>query len=41
VVVDEEEPEVVIDRLLQNPRTAFLQARSVTRGCFTFRIERT
>ena len=40
VVVSDEQPEAVIDRLLQNPETAFLQARSVTRGCYTFRIER-
>jgi hypothetical protein len=40
VVVENDEPEAVIDQLLQNPRAAFLQARSVTRGCFTFKIER-
>lgn len=40
VVVADEQPEPVIARLLQNPETAFLQARSVTRGCYTFRIER-
>ncbi|MGH8094507.1 MAG: DUF1203 domain-containing protein [Chthoniobacterales bacterium] len=40
VVVPDDQPEPVIARLLQNPDTAFLQARSVTRGCYTFRIER-
>jgi len=39
-VVSDDYPEPVIERLLQNPETAFLQARSVTRGCYTFRIER-
>jgi len=40
VVVNGEDPETVIERLLQNPETEFLQARSVSRGCFTFKIER-
>ena len=40
VVVADDQPEPVIAQLLQNPETAFLQARSVTRGCYTFRIER-
>jgi hypothetical protein len=39
-VVSDNNPELVIERLLQNPETAFLQARSVTRGCYTFRIKR-
>lgn len=39
-VVNGSEPEAVIEKLLQNPETAFVQARSVTRGCYTFRIER-
>jgi hypothetical protein len=30
----------VIERMLSNPAAAFLQARSVTRGCYTFRLER-
>jgi hypothetical protein len=34
------EPEVVIETLLQNPQTAFVDARSADRGCYTFRIER-
>lgn len=40
VVVPDDQPEPVIEKLLQNSETAFLQARSVTRGCYTFRIER-
>ncbi len=39
-VVDDAAPESAIERLLENPATAFLQARSVTRGCYTFRIDR-
>jgi hypothetical protein len=39
-VIDDAAPETVIEQLLENPATAFLQARSVTRGCYTFRIER-
>jgi len=40
VVVEDDQPEPVIAQLLQNLETAFLQARSVTRGCYTFTIER-
>lgn len=40
-VVNGNDPEAVIERLLQNPKTEFVDARSVTRGCFTFRIQRT
>ena len=40
IVLNGEEPESVIEKLLRNPETAFLQARSVSRGCFTMRIER-
>ena len=40
VVVDSEAPEAIIAKLLNDPRTAFLQVRSVSRGCFTFKIER-
>ena len=40
VPVNGDPPEAVIARLLANPQTAFVQARSATRGCFTFRIER-
>jgi hypothetical protein len=39
-VVNGHEPEEVIEKLFQNSRTAFVDARSVSRGCFTFRIER-
>jgi Protein of unknown function (DUF1203) len=39
-VVDDTEPEVVMENLLQNPNTAFVDVRSVTRGCFTFRVLR-
>lgn len=39
-VISDDQPEAVIDKLFENPKTAFLQARSVTRGCYTFRIER-
>jgi hypothetical protein len=34
------EPEAIIEILLQNPDTAFVDVRSVTRGCFTFRVQR-
>ena len=34
------EPETLIEKLLQNPKTNFVDARSITRGCFTFRIQR-
>jgi hypothetical protein len=40
VVVADQPPEKVIETLFENPETAFLQTRSVTRGCYTFRIER-
>jgi hypothetical protein len=39
-VVNDREPEVVIEDLFQNPDTAFVDARSVIRGCFTFRVQR-
>jgi hypothetical protein len=34
------EPEAIVEKLLENPETAFVDARSVSHGCFTFRIER-
>lgn len=40
VVLGESEPETVIAELFSNPTAAFLQARSVTRGCYTFAIAR-
>jgi hypothetical protein len=39
-VVNGHEAEEVIEKLFQNPKTAFVDTRSVTRGCFTFRIRR-
>ena len=39
-VMNGREPEVVIKNLFQNPDTAFVDVRSVTHGCFTFRIQR-
>ena len=39
-VVDGSEPEAVMESLLRNPDTAFVDVRSVTRGCFTFRVQR-
>ena len=35
-----EDPEAVIEKLFQNPETAFVHARSATHGCYTFRIDR-
>ena len=35
-----DEPEAVIERLFDNPETVFVDARSATRGCYTFRVER-
>jgi hypothetical protein len=34
------DPEAVIEKLLANPETEFLQARSADRGCYTFGIIR-
>jgi hypothetical protein len=34
------EPEAVIENLFADPETAFVHARSVTHGCYTFAIER-
>jgi len=39
-VANENDPEAIIEKLLRNPKTEFVDARSVTRGCFTFRILR-
>jgi hypothetical protein len=38
--VAERDPETVIEKLLSNPETEFLQARSADRGCYTFSIVR-
>jgi Protein of unknown function (DUF1203) len=39
-IVNGTEPEVVIEGLFQDPDTAFVDVRSATRGCFTFRVLR-
>ncbi len=39
-VVGERNPETVIENLLADPETEFLQARSADRACFTFSIRR-
>jgi hypothetical protein len=39
-VVNGSEPEAVVEKLLQNPKTAFVHVRSVTHGCYTFGVER-
>ena len=39
-VANGSELEAVIQKLLQNVATAFVDVRSVARGCFTFRIQR-
>jgi hypothetical protein len=40
VILGETEPEKVIMELFENPAASFLQARSATRGCYTFAISR-
>ena len=40
VIGNGSDPEIVITRLLANPVTAFVQARSATRGCYTFGVQR-
>ena len=39
-VVNENDSEAMIEKLFQDPKTEFVDARSVTHGCFTFRILR-
>ncbi|PYL22184.1 MAG: hypothetical protein DMF37_12595 [Verrucomicrobia bacterium] len=39
-IVDGREPELVIQELFENPETVFVDVRSVTHGCFTFRVQR-
>jgi hypothetical protein len=39
-IVNGSEPEAVVEKLLQNPEAAFVDVRSVTHGCFTFRVLR-
>jgi len=41
LVADGEDPEPVIDALLADERVAFVHARALAFGCFTFAIERT
>ena len=40
VIANGTAPESVIEKLLQIPKIKFVDVRSVTRGCYTFRIER-
>jgi hypothetical protein len=37
-VVNGNNPEAAIEKLFRNPKIEFVDARSVTHGCFTFRI---
>jgi hypothetical protein len=39
-IANGDNPEAVIEKLFQNPKTEFVDARSVSHGCFTFRIQR-
>jgi Protein of unknown function (DUF1203) len=39
-VMNGSEAEMVLESLFQNPDTAFVDVRSLTRGCFTFRVQR-
>jgi Protein of unknown function (DUF1203) len=39
-IVNGDEPEIAIESLFHNPDTAFVDVRSVTHGCFTFRVQR-
>ena len=39
-VANGSEPEAIVEKLLQNPETVFVDARNVTRGCYTFRVQR-
>ena len=39
-VVNGNSPEAVIEKLLQNPETAFIQVRSASHGCYTMGVER-
>lgn len=39
-VVQDDEPEAVIEKMLENPETDFIHVRSATRGCYTMGIER-
>jgi len=39
-VANGEGPEAVIERLLQEPETAFVHVRSASHGCYTMEVER-
>ncbi len=39
-VVNGSEPEAVVEKMFDKPDTAFVDVRSATRGCYTFRIRR-
>ena len=39
-VMNGSEPEIMIESLFEDPGTAFVDVRSVTHGCFTFRVQR-
>jgi hypothetical protein len=39
-VVNGEGPEAIIERFLQSAETAFVHVRSVSRGCYTMKVER-
>jgi hypothetical protein len=39
-VVGDDDPEAMIEKLLENPETDFIHVRSATRGCYTMGIER-
>jgi Protein of unknown function (DUF1203) len=39
-IVNGSTPEAIIEKFLQKPETAFVDVRSVTHGCYTFRIQR-
>ena len=39
-LVNDEEPEAIIERFLQKPETAFVHVRSASRGCYTMEIIR-
>ena len=39
-VANGDEPEAVIERFLQSDETAFVHVRSVSRGCYTLKVER-
>jgi hypothetical protein len=39
-IVNGNAPQAIIEKLLQKSETAFVDARSVTHGCYTFRIQR-